>query len=59
MTRERSEHTAQHITAQTKKVTAGQIPLELRAIPSPTLTMTSSTTQQVAFLQAPPPRGRR
>ena len=59
MTREKSEHIGEQIAAQTKKVTAGQISLELREIPSPTLTMTSSTTQQVAFLQAPPPRGRR
>jgi hypothetical protein len=59
MTREKSEHIAEQIAAQTKKVTAGQISLELREIPSPTLTMRSATTQQVAFLLATPSRGTR
>ena len=59
MTREKSEHSAGQIAAQTKKVTAGQISLELREIPSPTLTMRSATTQQVAFLLATPSRGTR
>ena len=59
MTREQSERIAEHIAAQTKKVTAGQISLELREIPSPTLTMSSATTQQETFLQAPPSRGTR
>ena len=54
MTREKSEHIAEQIAAQSKKVTAGQISLELREIPSPTSTMRSATTQQMASLQATP-----
>ena len=49
MTREKSEHIGEQIAAQTKKVTAGQISLELREIPSLTLTIRSATTQQMAF----------
>ena len=59
MTREKSEHITEQIAAQTKKVAAGQIYLELREIPSPTLTMRSATAQQMAFLQATPSRGTR
>ena len=54
MTREKTEHIAEQIAAQSKKVTAGQISLELREIPSPTSTMRSATSQQMAFLQATP-----
>lgn len=59
MTREKSERITEQIAAQTKKVAAGQISLELREIPSPTLTMRSATAQQMAFLQATPSRGTR
>jgi hypothetical protein len=59
MTREKSEHITEQIAAQTKTVAAGQISLELREIPSPTLTMRSATAQQMAFLQATPSRGTR
>lgn len=59
MTKEKSEHITEQIAAQTKKVAAGQISLELREIPSPTLTMRSATAQQMAFLQATPSRGTR
>ena len=51
MTREKSEHITEQIAVQSKKVTAGQISLELREIPPPTLTIRSATTQQIAFFK--------
>ena len=59
MTRGKTEHIAEQIAAQTKKVTAGQISLELREIPSPTLSMTSPGTQTIAYLQDTPSGGTR
>ena len=57
MTREKSEHITEQIAAQTKKVTAGQIYLELRQNPSPTLNMVNLMTQQTSALLATRLRG--
>jgi hypothetical protein len=59
MTGKKTEHIAEQIAAQTKKVTAGQISLELREIPSPTLSITRAGIQQIACLQDSPSRGTR
>ena len=53
------QNKAEQIAAQTQKVTAGQISLELREIPSPTLSMTSPGIQPIAYLQDTPSRGAR